>query len=64
MLSMKTETVAAILVLAVLVGTPLWVMQTESTFASIHGVENPRVMTLTAVADGGIWTEDEVLGHF
>ena len=63
MLSNKTEIVAAVLVLAVLVGTPLWVIQTESIFASISGVENPRVMTLTAVADGGIWTEEDVLGH-
>ncbi len=63
MLSKKTELVAATLVLVVLAGVPVWIIFTESIFASVSGVENPRVMTLTAVAKGGIWTEDEVVGH-
>ena len=63
MISKKIELLAAVLVLATLAGVPAWIIHTESVYARVSGVQNPRVVNLTAVADGGIWTEEKVVGH-
>ena len=61
---MTAKEIAGVLgVVLVLVGLPLllWAWQTGT-------LENPyppgtRIITLTAIADGGIWTKEEVVGH-
>lgn len=63
MLSRRMEIAAAFLVLATLVGIPAWVVMTDSASAVVRGIDNPRVITLTAVAEGGIWTEENVAGY-
>lgn len=63
MLSTRMEIAAALLVLATLAGIPAWVVMTESASAVVRGTDNPHVITLTAVAEGGIWTEEDVIGH-
>ena len=63
MISKKVEVVSAVLVVAILVGVPAWVIQTESKAASVAEGPNARVINLTAVAKFGIWTDEEVVGH-
>lgn len=63
MFSIKTEMAAAVLVLGVLVGVPAWVLRAESAATAVRGAENAHVITLTAVADAGVWTEEDVMGH-
>lgn len=63
MLSAKVEIMSVVLVAAIFGGVPAWVLLTESQATMVHDPANARVITLTAVADGGIWTEEEVVGH-
>ncbi|MBI4612467.1 MAG: hypothetical protein HY720_02550 [Planctomycetes bacterium] len=63
MLSTRTEWLAAALVLLILLVVPAWLLKAESRAAHVGGIENPHVITLTAIADGGIWTEEDVVGH-
>lgn len=63
MLSTRIEIAAAISVLLILGGVPVWVLMAESDAAAVRGAANAHVITLTAVADGGIWTEEDVVGH-
>ena len=61
---MTAKEIAGVLgVVLVLVGLPLllWAWQAGT-------LENPyppgtRIITLTAIADGGIWTKEDVVGH-
>ncbi|MBI2923862.1 MAG: cupredoxin domain-containing protein [Planctomycetes bacterium] len=59
----KIEIASALLVLLSLVAAPAWVLHVESEAAAAHEASPARVITLTAVAAGGIWTEEEVAGH-
>jgi len=63
MLSGRAETISTFLVLAILVGVPLWALREESRANAIPDEENLHVITLTAVADGGIYTFEDVVGH-
>ena len=63
MLTLRTEIVAFVLVLATLAGVPVWVAVNESRAMWAEDAEGARVITLTAVAAGGIWTEEDVVGH-
>lgn len=57
------ELVAVLVVVVVLVGLPavLWYWRT-SAVPKRYGA-NTKVITLTAVAAGGIWTQEEIVGH-
>lgn len=63
MVSIRAEVIATMLVLATLVGIPLWALREEARVNEIPDEENLRVITLTAVADGGIFTFEDVVGH-
>lgn len=63
MLKYKTEIGLAVLVLIVLIGVPVWVVMTEADVATVGGPDVDYVFTLTGVSDGGIWTEEDVVGH-
>lgn len=63
MFSTRTEIGAAVLVLAILIGVPAWVVIAESWFTAVSGAGNAHLITLTAVADPGLWTEEDVVGH-
>ena len=63
MFSIRAEIMATVLVLATLVGVPLWALREEARATEIPGEENLHVITMTAVADGGIWTFEDVVGH-
>ena len=59
MISIRTEVVGTVLVLATLVGIPLWLVREETRATEIPGGEDLHVITLTAVAGCGIWTFEE-----
>jgi heme/copper-type cytochrome/quinol oxidase subunit 2 len=63
MLSLRTEIIGVALVLATLVGVPLWALRQETRANEVPDEENLHVITLTAVADGGIFTFEDVVGH-
>ncbi len=63
MISGRAEIIGTVLVLATLVGVPLWALREESRATELPDEENLRVITLTAVADGGIFTFEDVVGH-
>jgi heme/copper-type cytochrome/quinol oxidase subunit 2 len=63
MVSWKVEAAGTLLVVAVLVGIPFWVMREESGARAIPGGGDVRVIELTAVAEGGIFTFENVVGH-
>lgn len=63
MFSIRAEILATVLVLATLVGVPLWALREEARANEIPGEEDLHVITMTAVADGGIWTFEDVVGH-
>lgn len=50
-------------VAAVLVGVPLWLWHWRMVTLPHHYPPNSKIITLTAVADGGIWTREEVTGE-
>jgi heme/copper-type cytochrome/quinol oxidase subunit 2 len=62
MISLREEILGAALVLAILAGIPLWVLRAESASRVVSG-EKVRVIELTAVATGGIFTFEDVVGH-
>jgi heme/copper-type cytochrome/quinol oxidase subunit 2 len=61
---MKWEEVAGVLVvLVVLLGLPL-LLEYWRTVGLVHRYPpNTKVITLTAVANGGIWTQEEIVGY-
>jgi len=63
MISVRSEAFGTVLVMAILVGVPLWALREEARATEIPDEENLHVITLTAVADGGIFTFDDVVGH-
>ena len=63
MLSWRAEAVGILLVLVTLVGIPLWVLSEESRASRAPGEENLHVIYLTAVAKGGIYTFEDIVGH-
>ncbi len=63
MLSWRAEVIGILLVLVTLVGIPTWLLREESTANLIPGEEHLRVIHLTAVAEGGVFTFEDVLGH-
>ncbi len=50
-------------VILVLVGLPLSLWYWQAVIMPHHYPPGTKVITLTAVAKGGIWTEDSVVGH-
>ena len=50
-------------VLLVLIGLPLLLWYWQAVYMVHHYPPGTKVITLTAVADGGIWTQEEVIGH-
>jgi cytochrome c oxidase subunit 2 len=62
---MTAKEIAGVLgVVLVLVGLPLllWSWQ-AGTLLETPYPPGTRIITLTAIADGGIWTKEEVVGH-
>lgn len=57
------EAVAVAVVLATLVGIPLWMLHEESAANRIPGGQGLHVIELTAVSHGGIFTFENVVGH-
>ncbi|MBI4612334.1 MAG: hypothetical protein HY720_01865 [Planctomycetes bacterium] len=60
---MRAEILAAVLVVASLAGIPLWIVWEEGRVARSAAPGEERILTLTAIAERGIWTEEEVVGH-
>ena len=63
MLFNRADLIGTLLVVATLVGIPLWALREETRANRIPDEENLRVVTLTAMADGGIFTFEDVVGH-
>jgi heme/copper-type cytochrome/quinol oxidase subunit 2 len=63
MFSTRTEIIGSVLVLAMLVAVPLWALREEARVNDYSEEENLRVFTMTALADGGIFTFEDVVGH-
>jgi heme/copper-type cytochrome/quinol oxidase subunit 2 len=62
MLSIKAEIVGVVLVLATLVGIPLWLVREEARATEIPEGENVHVITMTAVAGCGVFTFEDMVG--
>lgn len=62
MVSWRAESVGVALVLATIVGIPLWVAREEASAGAVLD-DGVRVIELTAVADGGIFTFENVSAH-
>lgn len=57
------ETAGVLAVLIVLLGLPM-MLKYWRTVGMIHRYPpNTKVIRLTAVADGGLWTQDEIVGY-
>lgn len=56
------EAAAVLVSVIVLVGLPLALWYWRSVVLPHHYPSGSKVITLTAVANGGIWTEEEVVG--
>ena len=63
MRSGRAEAVAVVLVLATLVLIPVWLFREESRANEAAEQGGVHVIDLTAVAAGGIYTFEEVVGH-
>ena len=63
MISSRVEAAGTLLVVATLVGVPLWVIREDSGVRAIPEGANVHVIDLTAVAEGGIFTFENVVGH-
>ncbi len=62
--TMKWKEAAAVLsVVLSLVGLPLLLWHWKAVASVDHYAPGTKLITLTAVADGGYWTEEEVVGH-
>ena len=57
------EAAGVLAVLLVLLGLPLVLWYWHSVAIAHRYPPGTKVFTLTAVADGGIWTQDEVVGY-
>jgi hypothetical protein len=62
MLSIKAEVAGIVLVLATLVGIPLWMVREEARATEIPEGEDVHVITLTAVAGCGVFTFEDIVG--
>ncbi len=61
---MKWKEAAGVLaVLAVLLGVPLWLEYWRTVGLAHRYPPNTKVIKLTAVASGGIWTQEEIVGY-
>ena len=63
MISIRTEAIGTALVLATLAGVPWWTLREDARARAIPPGDNVHVIDLTAVADGGIYTFEDVVGH-
>jgi heme/copper-type cytochrome/quinol oxidase subunit 2 len=62
--TMKGKEVAGVLViLAVLLGLPMLLVYWRTVGLAHRYPANTKVIKLTAVADGGIWTQEEIVGY-
>jgi len=57
------EAAATLLVLATLVGIPLWIQHEEAAAGRVPNDPGLHVIELTAVSPGGIFTFENVVGH-
>jgi heme/copper-type cytochrome/quinol oxidase subunit 2 len=57
------ETGGVLAVVVVLVGVPLLLWHWRAVTMPHHYPPNSKIITLTAVANGGIWTREEVVGE-
>lgn len=57
------EAAGVLAVVAVLVGLPLLLWYWRASVSANHHPPNTKIITLTAVADGGIWTHDQIVGY-
>ena len=58
----RQEAAGILAVLLVLVGTPLWLWHWRVSSLPSRYPAKSKIITLTAVAKGGIWTQDDVVG--
>ena len=56
------EATAILAVVLVLVGLPLLLWYWRSVALPHRYAAGSKIMTLTAIADGGVWTQEEVIG--
>ncbi len=57
------ESAATLLVLVTLIGIPLWVRSEEAAASRVPDEPGLHVIEITAVAAGGIFTFEDVVGH-
>lgn len=57
------EAVAVVAILVVLLGLPLLLEYWRTVGLAHRYPPNSKVITLTAVASGGIWTQEEIVGY-
>jgi heme/copper-type cytochrome/quinol oxidase subunit 2 len=57
------EVLAALVVLLILVGLPSLLWYWKASVVPARYPPGTKIFTLTALADGGIWTQEEVVGH-
>ncbi len=63
MTSWRMESAATLLVLVTLIGIPLWVRSEEAAASRVPDEPGLHVIEITAVAAGGIFTFEDVVGH-
>jgi heme/copper-type cytochrome/quinol oxidase subunit 2 len=63
MLSLRSEGIATALVLVVLAGVPAWMVRQDRKARAAPAGESVHVVDMTAVADGGIYTFEDIAGH-
>ena len=56
------EASAVLIVVALLLGLPLFLWYWRSVALPHRYLPGSKIITLTAIADGGIWTQEEVVG--
>lgn len=63
MTSWRMESAATLLVLVTLIGIPLWVRSEEAAASRVPDEPGLHVIEITAVAAGGIFTFEDVVGQ-
>jgi heme/copper-type cytochrome/quinol oxidase subunit 2 len=58
----RQEAAGILAVLVILVGLPLWLWHWRVSMLPHRYPANAKIINLTAVAKGGIWTREEVVG--
>ncbi|MBI1874062.1 MAG: hypothetical protein HYZ58_10805 [Acidobacteria bacterium] len=56
------EAAAVLVVVSLLVGLPLYLWYWRSVGLPHRYPAGSKIITLTAIADGGVWTQDDVIG--